>query len=79
LGRRADGEAIWATLCPNSERNVAHIAPRGVALTDTDLRDELVTLLMAGHETTETAIAWACDLLAHYPDVATQLREDACG
>ena len=47
----------------------------GAALTDLDLRDELMTLVAAGHETTATAIAWAADLLAHNPQVAARLRE----
>jgi cytochrome P450 len=47
----------------------------GRALTDLDLRDELVTLVIAGHETTATAIAWACDLLAHNPAEQSRLRE----
>lgn len=47
----------------------------GQALTDLDLRDELVTLVIAGHETTATAIAWACDLLAHNPEQQTRIRE----
>ena len=47
----------------------------GAALDDTDLRDELMTLVSAGHETTATAIAWAADLLAHNPAVADRLRE----
>ena len=47
----------------------------GAALTDLDLRDELMTLVAAGHETTATAIAWAADLLAHNPDVAERLGE----
>ena len=34
-------------------------------LRDTQLRDELLTMLFAGHETTATAIAWAFDLLLH--------------
>jgi len=46
----------------------------GAALSDTDLRDELLTLVIAGHETTATAIAWACDLLAHNPTVPVRLR-----
>jgi cytochrome P450 len=48
---------------------------QGVGLTDGELRDELITLVTAGHETTATAIAWGADLLAHAPDVATTLRE----
>jgi cytochrome P450 len=47
----------------------------GRGLTDLDLRDELVTLVIAGHETTATAIAWACDLLAHHPETTVRLRD----
>jgi cytochrome P450 len=48
----------------------------GHALSDTDLNDDLVTLVATGHETTATAMAWACDLLAHHPAVVTRLREN---
>ena len=34
---------------------------------DASLRDELLTLLVAGHETTATALAWALERLAHHP------------
>jgi cytochrome P450 len=47
----------------------------GAALTDTDLRHELNTLIAAGHETTSTALAWAAELLAHNPDVQSRARE----
>ena len=40
-----------------------------------ELRDELVTLIAAGHETTATAIAWGAELLAHNPDVMARARE----
>jgi cytochrome P450 len=43
-------------------------------LSDEYVRDELLTLVIAGHEPTATAIAWACDLLAHNPAVAGRLR-----
>ena len=39
----------------------------GEPMTDGELRDELVTLLVAGHETTATGLAWAFDLLLHHP------------
>ncbi len=39
----------------------------GRPLSDEELRDELVTLLVAGHETTATALAWSFDLLLHHP------------
>ena len=39
----------------------------GEHLTDKEVRDELVTLLLAGHETTATGLAWTFDLLLHSP------------
>jgi len=42
-------------------------------MTDDEVRDELVTLLFAGHETTATALAWAFDLLLHDPRVLGRL------
>jgi cytochrome P450 family 135 len=39
----------------------------GERLTDKEVRDELVTLLLAGHETTATGLAWTFDLLLHSP------------
>jgi cytochrome P450 len=41
----------------------------GAGLTDDELRDDLVTLIAAGHETTAAAIAWGAVLLAQHPDV----------
>jgi cytochrome P450 len=41
----------------------------GRALTDEELRDELMTLLVAGHETTATALAWTLERLARHPAV----------
>ena len=40
---------------------------QGVAMQDAELRDELVTLLLAGHETTATSVAWAIERLARRP------------
>ncbi len=37
----------------------------GGRLTDREVRDELLTLLLAGHETTATGLAWTLDLLLH--------------
>ncbi len=48
---------------------------RESGLSAIELRDELKTLLTAGHETTASAIAWACDLLAHHPEVAGRVRD----
>ena len=48
----------------------------GQALTDRELRDELMTALAAGHETTATALAWAFERILSTPDVYTRLREE---
>ena len=40
----------------------------GEPMTDQELRDELMTLLVAGHETTATALAWAIERLVRHPD-----------
>lgn len=43
---------------------------------DKEVHDELITLLVAGHETTATALAWTFDLLLHHPRVMKRLREE---
>jgi cytochrome P450 len=48
----------------------------GSGMADGELRDQLMTLLMAGHETTATALAWAFDLLFRAPDKLGRLREE---
>jgi len=45
----------------------------GEAMTDDELRDELVTLLLAGHETTATSVAWAIERLVRHPDKLARL------
>jgi cytochrome P450 len=45
----------------------------GESLSDVELRDELMTLLFAGHETTATALSWALYLIHQHPDVYQQL------
>jgi cytochrome P450 family 135 len=48
----------------------------GSAMGDRDLRDQLVTLLLAGHETTATGLAWTFDLLAHHPEQLARLTAE---
>lgn len=45
-------------------------------MTDRELRDELLTLLVAGHETTATALAWAVERLARHPDKLQRLSRE---
>jgi cytochrome P450 len=47
----------------------------GEAMSDEELRDELVTVLGAGHETTATGLAWAVELLNRNPAVLAKLRD----
>lgn len=47
----------------------------GQPLTDTELRDELFTMLGAGHETTATGLAFAFELLHRHPETLERLRE----
>jgi cytochrome P450 len=49
----------------------------GSPMSDSELRDELITLLVAGHETTANALAWAGERLARHPDVLARLAEEA--
>ncbi|MEA2314792.1 MAG: cytochrome family, partial [Solirubrobacteraceae bacterium] len=45
----------------------------GEAMSDAELRDELVTLLLAGHETTATSVAWAIERLVRHPSKLARL------
>ncbi|MFL5819934.1 MAG: cytochrome P450 [Solirubrobacteraceae bacterium] len=49
----------------------------GQPMSDAELRDELMTLLVAGHETTATALAWAVERLVRHPDKLDRLRAEA--
>jgi cytochrome P450 len=51
----------------------------GSAMTDVELRDELMTMLLAGHETTATGLAFAFDLLMREPRVPARLRDELDG
>jgi cytochrome P450 len=51
------------------------IREHGEAMTDLDLRDQLVTLLLAGHETTATGLAWAFERLSRNPRVLRRLEQ----
>ena len=48
----------------------------GNPLTDRELRDELITLLLAGHETTATSIGWAFERLLRTPSAVARLTAE---
>jgi cytochrome P450 len=48
----------------------------GAHLTDTQVRDETMTLFLAGHETTANALTWTWHLLSQHPDVERRLHQE---
>lgn len=67
-----DGEDILSVLLAVTDED-------GVSLTDKEIRDELMTLVLAGHETTANTLAWACERLVRYPEVYARLKEAVRG
>jgi cytochrome P450 len=51
-------------------------AEGGGSMTDRQLRDEAMTLFMAGHETTANTLAWAFYLLSQHPDAEAKLHDE---
>jgi cytochrome P450 family 135 len=51
----------------------------GEPLSDGELRDELMTLLVAGHETTATAMAWTLERIVRHPQVLERLHDEPDG
>ncbi|MCW2999251.1 MAG: cytochrome [Solirubrobacterales bacterium] len=47
----------------------------GTPMPDRDIRDELMTLLVAGHETTASQLAWTCERLVRTPDVLARVQD----
>lgn len=68
--------------CPDSSRNdiltllMSARDEAGEPMTDVELHDELVTLLIAGHETTATALTWALYWMHKFPRVREQLLQE---
>lgn len=48
----------------------------GISMTSHQIRDELITLILAGHETTANAMTWIWVLLSQHPDIEQQLHEE---
>jgi cytochrome P450 len=48
----------------------------GSPMNDRELRDELMTLLVAGHETTATGLSWAIELLSRHPEELARLEDE---
>ena len=50
----------------------------GRGMTDRQVRDEVMTMFLAGHETTANALAWTWHLLGRHPRVQEQLQAEIC-
>lgn len=57
----------------------ARDADTGEAMTDRELRDELITLILAGYETTANSLSWTCYLLARHREALDQVRRELRG
>jgi cytochrome P450 len=70
--RRADGlgEDVLSWLL------AARDAETGDGMSERDLRDEILTLLLAGHETSTNALSWAYYLLSEHPSAAATLHAE---
>ncbi|SMQ45992.1 unnamed protein product [Zymoseptoria tritici ST99CH_3D7] len=58
-----------------SNRDILSVALQSNAFDDENLVNQLMTFLVAGHETTATSMIWAIYALCKYPDIQTKLRE----
>ncbi|WP_244933523.1 cytochrome P450 [Neobacillus mesonae] len=48
----------------------------GIGMTDTQVRDEVMTIFLAGHETTANALSWTFYLLSQYPEAQKKLFDE---
>jgi cytochrome P450 len=73
LERRTD---ILSLLLQARDEDTPDGGTGGQAMSDGELRDELVTLLLAGHETTATSVAWAIERLVRHPQKLERLMTE---
>ena len=52
-------------------------APPGGGMSDQELRDEMITMILAGHETTANLLSWTFLLLSKHPECERRVREEA--
>lgn len=65
----ADGADILSMLLQSTDEH-------GEPLTDDEVHDELITMLIAGHETTATALSWTVHRLTKHPEVLTRVLDE---
>lgn len=67
--RQPGGSDLLTQLLESTDLDGSRMSPR-------QLRDETMTLLLAGHETTALALSWTCDLLARHPAAEARLQQE---
>jgi cytochrome P450 len=65
----AEGDDVLSTLLSVRDED-------GNPMPDRQIRDEVVTMLVAGHESTGTSLSWTLYLLSRYPSVMRQVEEE---
>lgn len=82
-GRRATaaksgeyGDDLLGMLMAATEEAEGGSAAR-TGMDDQQLRDEIITMILAGHETTANLLAWTFHLLSKHPDVERKVRQEA--
>ena len=71
LGRPADGPTDLLTVLLETVDPIT-----GAPLSDEELRAQVMTMVMAGHETTAKALTWSLYLLSQHPEIAAQVRNE---
>ena len=56
--------------------NILSVAIKSGGFSDEDLVNQMMTFLVAGHETTASALSWAICLLSKYPNIQERLRDE---
>lgn len=83
LARLLDREISRRRQAPDEDRDdvlsmlLAATDEAGQPLADSVVRDQLITLLVAGHETTATALTWAAERIARHPELQDRLAAEA--
>ena len=69
-----DGSDLLSMLLQIRDEDAA--SPDEAVMTDAQLRDEVITLFVAGHETTAVALAWTWHLLSVHPDIQARFHAE---
>ncbi|MDO9352880.1 MAG: cytochrome P450 [Solirubrobacteraceae bacterium] len=85
LGRLLEAEIRRRRVDPDGEADRGDVLSMFLSARDVDgaplgvevIRDQLITLLVAGHETTATALSWAVERIARHPELQERLAVEA--